>query len=182
MYKSDPEQKPAVTDKSLSYSFSVNPNAERVINAPIPLLATEMVIKPESWEVERRRTMFVPDSIHIIFNGDVPASSPLANSFCDLFHAEINGKKLTLNAKDDGISKDMVKDVLSLLHEHRSISTYDTEEAAKKFGVECPIDINPQAGAAFRERTFPNVAKGSIEKIIKSHGSPQDLSPKGTHR
>lgn len=168
MDKSESGQDRVVTDKALSFGFAVNPDAARVINAPIPLLATEMVIKPESWEVERRRTMFVPDSIQIIFNGDAVASSPLVHSLCDAFHAEINGKKLTLNAKDYGISKGMVKDVLSLLHKYEAISTRDTIEAAKKFGVESPIKDKPRS---FTERTFSKLGSNYTGKIIKSKSS-----------
>lgn len=181
MDKIDPGQERAVTDKALSYSFAVDPNAERVINAKIPLLAKDMVIKPESMEVSGTETKFVPDSIHITFNDNIPRAQ-FGYALRGAFTTEIDGTKLILTVKDNRISKDMVKDVLSLLHEYGAISTHGTDEAAKKFGVECPIDIKLQPGATFRERSFPHVDKGSIKNVIKSRGSPEDPSPKGMHR
>lgn len=192
MDKNNPGQERAVTDKALSYSFDVDPNVGKVINARVPLLAQDMVIKPESLEVGSNRTRFVKDSIHITFNRNVSDSAIIGYALRGTFTVEIEGAKLILTAKDNGINKGMVKDVLSLLHEYGAISIHGTEEAAKKFGVESPIDVaSPKvemgkpADPAFMKRVFPRVEVDEhIRRIINSRGAniSEDPFPKNRNR
>ena len=137
-------KEPVVTNNSLSYSFdgssNVAPSSSRF--AKETLRALHMEITPEVLNSERGE--YSSGAIHISFEHEVLGTSKLVTELCNKISPDgmfritgENNKKLALRSYGNSrITKDMVKNVLTVLHKYDAISRDDAIKAAENFGIE----------------------------------------------